>query len=87
MKKKTPDAIRMVLDCRGTNKLHQPPPTTRLGSARCYADLDLAEVEEGNGWGIEADVNDAFYNFSIPELTHYFAFPRRANGTQVANGT
>ena len=74
VKKKTPDAIRMVLDCRGTNKLHQPPPTTRLGSARCYADLDLAEVEEGNGWGIEADVNDAFYNFSIPELTHYFAF-------------
>lgn len=74
VKKKTPDAIRMVLDCRGTNRLHQPPPTTRLGSARGYADLDLSKEPEGSGWGIEADVNDAFYNFSIPELTHYFAF-------------
>ena len=74
VKKKTPDAIRMVLDCRGTNQLHQPPPTTRLGSARCYADLDLSELRDGEGWGIEADVNDAFYNFAIPELTHYFAF-------------
>ena len=74
VKKKDPNAIRMVLDCRGTNKLHQPPPVTRLGSARCYADLDLSAEAEGAGWGIEADVNDAFYNFSIPELTHYFAF-------------
>lgn len=74
VKKKTPDAIRMVLDCRGTNQLHQPPPTTRLGSARGYADLDLSDEPLESGWGIEADVNDAFYNFSIPELTHYFAF-------------
>lgn len=82
VKKKTPDAIRMVLDCRGTNRLHQPPPTTRLGSARGYADLDLSQEPEGSGWGIEADVNDAFYNFSIPELTHYFAFnhPMSAKG-------
>ena len=74
VKKKDPNAIRMVLDCRGTNRLHQPPPVTRLGSARCYSDLDLSNLESGQGWGIEADVNDAFYNFSVPELTHYFAF-------------
>lgn len=74
VKKKTPDQIRLVLDCRGTNRLHRPPPTTRLGSARCYADLDLSEEVPESGWGIEADVNDAFYNFSIPELTHFFAF-------------
>ena len=73
VKKKDPNAIRMVLDCRGTNRLHQSPPVTRLGSARCYGDLDLENLGPGEGWGIEADVNDAFYNFAIPELTHYFA--------------
>lgn len=79
VKKKDPGAIRMVLDCRGTNRLHQPPPVTRLGSARCYADLQIEPTssdEREGPWGMEADVcdADAFYNFSIPELTHYFAF-------------
>ena len=73
-KHKTPDATRMVLDCRGTNGLHQPPPTTRLRSARCYGDLDLAGLTSEQGWGIEADVNDAFSNFLIPELIHYYTF-------------
>ena len=74
VKKKDPNAIRMVLDCRGTNRLHQPPPVTRLGSARCYGDLLLDRKPCEKGWGMEADVCDAFYNFSIPELTHYFGF-------------
>lgn len=78
VKKKDPSAIRMVIDCRGTNRLHQPPPTTRLGSARCYSDLDLCDKpgwnkDRGGGWGREADVNDCFYRFSIPELADYFA--------------
>ena len=74
VKKKDPSAIRMVLDCRGTNQLHQPPPVTRLGSARCYGDLLASRDGSERYWGMEADVCDAFYNFSIPELTHYFAF-------------
>ena len=74
VKKKTPDAIRMVIDCRGTNQACQDPPTTRLGSARCYSDLKL-EVDDPStpcAWGREADVNDCFYRFSLPELAHYF---------------
>eukprot|EP00435_Cladocopium_sp_Y103_P009898 s3109_g2.t1 len=76
VKKKSPDAIRMVIDCRGTNQLCQDPPTTRLGSARCYSDLRLepsAEADTPCAWGREADVNDCFYRFGLPELAHYFA--------------
>lgn len=29
--------------------------------------------ERCGGWGREADVNDCFYRFSIPELANYFA--------------
>ncbi len=73
VKKKTPEWIRMVIDCRGTNQLHGPPPTTRLGSARCYTDLDLSRLPDGSEvCGMEADVSDCFYRFSLDELAHYF---------------
>ena len=74
VKKKDPNFIRMVIDCRGTNRLHQPPPMTRLASARCYGDLQLGEeTQEPYAWGMEADVNDCFYRFGIPELAHFFS--------------
>ena len=77
VKKKTPDAIRMVIDCRGANKKHQPPPLSRLGSARTYCDLDLStsglQEDGAYGWARETDVNDCFYRFGVPELAHYFA--------------
>lgn len=75
VKKKDPNAIRMVIDCRGTTQLCQDPPTTRLGSSRCYAGLRLDRSHETGGagaWGREADVNDCFYRFSFLELAHYF---------------
>lgn len=83
VRKKTPDWVRMVIDCRGTNELHRPPPTTRLGSARCYSDLDLSQLPDGSsGWGMEADVTDCFYRFGLEELAHYFAInhPLSAEG-------
>ena len=74
VRKKDPAFIRLVIDCRGTNLLHQDPPTTRLGSSRCYGDLDFSA---GSGFthafGQEADVADCFYRFSLPELADYFA--------------
>lgn len=74
VKKKDPNFIRMVIDCRGTNRLHEPPPVTRLASARCYGDLQLGEeTQEPYAWGMEADVNDCFYRFGIPELAHFFS--------------
>lgn len=63
----------MVIDCRGTNQLHAAPPTTRLGSAHCYTDLDLSRLPDGvEVCGTEADVADCFYRFSLGELAHYF---------------
>ena len=77
VKKKTPDQIRMVIDSRCTNRLCRDPPVTRLGSSRCYADLQLDRLQGTPGgplaWGQEADVDDCFYRFSIPQLCEYFA--------------
>ena len=74
VKKKTPDFFRMVIDCRGSNQLHQPPPVTRLASSRCYSDLMVEQQEDRPpAWGRECDVNDCFYRFAVPELSHFFA--------------
>ena len=75
VKKKSPDQIRMVIDCRGTNEMCRDPPVTRLASSRCYADLRLDNNDSGEpaAWGCEADVADCFYRFSMPEMSHMFA--------------
>lgn len=74
VRKKDPNFIRLVIDCRGTNGLHQDPPVTRLGSSRCYSDLDTSLCPAGSHpWGREADVADCFYRFSFPELSDFFA--------------
>lgn len=87
VKKKSPDQIRMVVDSRTTNELCRDPPVTRLGSARCYAELQLnadnspgASGGRAMGWGREADVDDCFYRFAIPGMTQFFAIdhPLRA---------
>eukprot|EP00438_Fugacium_kawagutii_P030000 Skav225301 [mRNA] locus=scaffold445:112717:116856:+ [translate_table: standard] len=84
--KKKDEHIRMVLDCRATNQLHQPPPSTRLSSARCYSDLllDSMEQTEGKtaGWAREADVNDCFYRFCLPELADFFAIDHALTSSQ-----
>ena len=74
VRKKDPNFIRLVIDCRGTNGLHQDPPVTSLGSSRCYSDLDTSLCPAGSHpWGREADVADCFYRFSFPELSDFFA--------------
>ena len=75
VKKKSPDQIRMVIDCCGTNEMCKDPPVTRLASSRCYADLRLDSNTDGKpaAWGCEADVADCFYRFSMPEMSHLFA--------------
>lgn len=83
VKKKDPNYIRMVIDCRGTNQLHQDPPVTRLASARCYSDLDLSRCgSQSTAWGREADVADCFYRFSLPELADFFAINDPLNLSQ-----
>lgn len=82
VKKKTPDAIRMVVDCRISNHYHHRPPITRLGSAGAFAELDLsdealnahfgASMAGDIGYGCEMDVSDCFYQFTLDALASWF---------------
>ncbi|CAK0861861.1 unnamed protein product, partial [Prorocentrum cordatum] len=84
--KKKDGLQRLIIDARAANRAHRPPPTTRLGSSRCMADLDLSDPRlKASGFGglgsgafspagREGDVGDCFYNFTIPELASWFGF-------------
>lgn len=99
VKKKTPEYIRMVVDCRISNIHHRSPPVTRLGSGSGFIDFDLSPEMLGQhfeeqcdeiGWGSEMDVSDCFYQFSMPEMSKWFGIddPRqckewRQNGVNL----
>eukprot|EP00435_Cladocopium_sp_Y103_P074644 s13_g50.t1 len=81
VKKKTPEWIRMVVDCRIGNAHHRQPPVTRLGSASSFVDLDMSPDVlrhklgcSGSpvGWGAELDVSDCFYQFEMKQLSKWF---------------
>ena len=81
VKKKQPEWIRMVVDCRICNAFHRQPPVTRLGSASSFADIemnpDLLRFHFGVGqndvgWGSELDVADCFYQFEMKQLSKWF---------------
>ena len=88
VKKKDGYHIRMVVDARLPNLLHQSPPSVSLGSPSALSELCLdAHALEVGGWGgltaecfkpqfestqSEADVRDAFYQFHLPELGSWF---------------
>ena len=87
--KKKDGNIRMVIDCRRTNRCHLPPPKTSLGGPLGLRELDLSGLDElceglgfdalspeGPGAG-EADVRDAFYQFAVPELGSWFCIDER----------
>lgn len=73
---------------------HKEPPVTRLASASCYTELDLADGRiASSGFGEfavhvqEADVSDCFYNFLIDDMSDWFAVdeePMTAAAWQVA---
>ena len=88
VKKKTPEWIRMVVDCRISNVHHRQPPVTRLGSPSCFGDLEMSpEVLKARlgrdcnqvGWGAELDVADCFYQFEMKQLAKWFGIddPRK----------
>lgn len=53
--------------------MHRLPPNTRLATPRSYLDLQLpCHQNETAGYGIEADVNDCFYNFTIEPCASFF---------------
>ena len=78
VKKKTPEWIRMVIDARRVNASHKPPPCTRLSTPRSFLDLQLEHNPEGAmAYGIEADVNDCFYNYFTETLASWFGIDRK----------
>ena len=74
VKKKTPEWIRMVIDARRVNLRHTRPPCTRLATPRAFLDIQFpaSQPDEPLAYGIEADVNDCFYNFFSEELASWF---------------
>ena len=85
VKKKDPQAIRLVIDARVANFHHKQPPVTRLGGCSNFAEIDLEDLDKrisfcdrhdsektGGGWANEADVADAFYQFKLPSVASWF---------------
>ncbi|CAK0814975.1 unnamed protein product [Prorocentrum cordatum] len=94
--KKKDGLQRLIIDARAANRAHRLPPTTRLGSSRCMADLDLSDPRlKASGFGgvgsgtaaspagLEGDVGDCFYNFTIPELASWFGFEDRFDTNEL----
>lgn len=78
VKKKTPDWIRLIIDNRRVNARHHAPPTARLSTPRSYLDIQFPKTptDVPIGYGIEADVNDCFYNYYMEELASWFGIDR-----------
>ena len=81
VRKKDPNFIRVVVDCRIANAHHRDPPVTRLGGGANFASFDLSPEmllenfghDDSNiGWGSECDVSDCFYQFVMPEFSKWF---------------
>ncbi|CAK0863104.1 unnamed protein product, partial [Prorocentrum cordatum] len=98
--KKKDGLQRLNIDARAANRAHRLPPTTRLGSSRCMADLDLSDPRlKASGFGgvgsgaaaspagLEGDVGDCFYNFTIPELASWFGFEDRFDTAELGFDT
>ena len=81
VKKKTPEWIRMVIDARRVNASHHEPPCTRLSTPRSFLDMQLPPTLDGSplAFGIEADVNDCFYNYFTETLASWFGIDRRGS--------
>ena len=75
--------IRLVVDARQACACHQRPPKVFLGSSRAISEIDMSTetLEHLGGCGgvaelpifaADTDVNDSFYNFSVPQLGSWF---------------
>lgn len=77
VKKKTPEWIRLVIDARRVNASHKDPPGVRLSTPRSYLDVQFPKADDGPlAYGIEADVNDCFYNYFTEHLASWFGIDR-----------
>ena len=73
--KKKSGALRLICDGRAGNLLLPPPPPVRLATAGAFSELRLPD--SGSLYVASLDVENAFYNFAIPEWLgeHYCLDP------------
>ena len=66
--------IRLVLDCRATNQLFEPPPDIALAAGYSFGRLEIGEGQ--TLYTAQSDVKDYFYSIGLPEgLRGYFCLP------------
>ena len=82
VKKKSPEWIRLIIDGRQANFHHKRPPTARLGSSSCLAELRLREGQ--CAFGQEMDVSDCFYQFRLDEAGAWFGLDEPQTASQWA---
>jgi hypothetical protein len=69
--KKKHNRLRIVIDCRATNRRFRSTPHLPMGTGAAWADVCLGEGEEA--WFSLSDIKDYFYACLIPAaLTPYF---------------
>jgi len=77
--------LRLVLDCRATNRLFAPSPDIALAAGFSYASLELPAGE--NLYVSQSDLKDYFYSLGLPEeLQDLFALPRVRRTDLIAAG-
>lgn len=66
-----------MIDARRVNASHKDPPGVRLSTPRSYLDVQFPKADDGPlAYGIEADVNDCFYNYFTEHLASWFGIDR-----------
>ena len=72
--KKTPGRLRLVIDCRRSNRLFKDPPWTPLGTLEGLSRVWLESEKEG--FIAQEDVKDYFYRIWLdPRIGQYFGLP------------
>ena len=66
--------LRLVVDCRNTNRRFRPAPKVRLASPDSFASLEVPEEFENDDFYVsKVDVADAFHRLRIsPQFSDYF---------------
>ena len=71
---KKPGKLRLILDCRDTNRRFRPPPTLAAGTGASWARLSIPEGKEL--FVAQSDIKDYFYSLQLPEsLRSLFCMP------------
>ena len=66
--------LRLILDCRDTNRRFRPPPTLAAGTGASWARLSIPEGREL--FVAQSDIKDYFYSLQLPEsLRSLFCMP------------